>query len=132
MATEVEVVIYDSVITAFSLPGGIVWRYGYQKAQRTERVARGNIKSRSGYLAAHTHARYEGSRRDQAIMVVESEADYAVYVHEGTHGPIMSTNHRFLRLSPGGGYGVVYARQVAGQRANPYLRDALEEVMATV
>lgn len=135
MAADVEVIIYDSAITAMSLPGGQVWRYGFQKARRTERLAKANVRSRSGYLASQIHAFYEGSQRDQATMVVSADTEYAAAVHEGSgdaEGLIHPTHHRFLRIDEGGGFGVSYHRSVRGQRANPFLTDALEAVIGTL
>jgi hypothetical protein len=64
-------------------------------------------------------------------MIVSADAP-ALWVHKGTHGPIRSTSGKFLRLQPGGGYGIVYAKQVRGQRAQPFLTDALETVIRTL
>lgn len=126
--TSAEVVIYDSVITAWSLPGGMVWRWGFQKARRTATLAKANVNSRSGHLAASISAYYEGSDRDSATMGVSADTPYAVYVHEGTQGPIEPTQHKYLKLQPGGNY----ALQVDGQTGNPFLMDALETVIRTL
>lgn len=137
MATStVTVVVYDSVITAMSLPGGMVWRYGFQKARRTATLARAGAPKRTGQMAASIDAEYEGSERDSATMRVSADAP-ALWVHEGTQGSNPDEKNikprgKYLRLSPGGGYGVVYAKAVRGQKAQPFLTDALEAVIRTV
>lgn len=131
MADIVRVIVYDSVITAWSLPGGMTWRYARQKAQRTGTLGRAFAPKRSGQMAAGVESHYEGSTRDSVSMVVSAPAP-ALWVHEGTQGPIRPTAGTYLRLKPGGGYGVVYAKEVRGQRANPFLAEALDVVIASV
>jgi len=56
---------------------------------------------------------------------------YAILVHDGTgiYGPkgarIKPKRAKFLRFTPKGEHGYVYARSVAGMRPNPFLKKAL-------
>ncbi|WP_019549824.1 HK97 gp10 family phage protein [Streptomyces sulphureus] len=72
-------------------------------------------------------------RGSQVVGEVWSSLEYAAYVHEGTgiYGPsgqpIRPRRARVLSWQPRGG-GRVFAREVRGQRGQPFLADALAEV----
>lgn len=63
---------------------------------------------------------------------IAAEKYYAAWVHDGNDpggGWIYPKRAKFLRfVEPGGGF--VFARRVRASKPNPFLRDALEEVMA--
>lgn len=71
------------------------------------------------------------TRDAKPAVRVGSNVFYALYVHEGTgiHGPkhryIRPRTKRFLRFKPRGSADFVFARQVAGMRANKFLLRAL-------
>lgn len=56
-----------------------------------------------------------------AAYNIYADAGHAEYVHQGTRSPITARGGGKMRLSPGGGYGVLYRRSVRGQKANPWL-----------
>ena len=126
---DVDIVIYDSKIIAMSLPGGQTWRWARQRRARVERIAKMNVRSRTGELSRSIYGYYEPGPPNQIIMEVHAETDYALYVHEGTTGPITSDSGERMYLPPWGPYKARRVHAVRGQRANPYLADALEEVM---
>ncbi|MFG2225389.1 HK97 gp10 family phage protein [Streptomyces sp. NPDC048644] len=72
-------------------------------------------------------------RGSEVVGEVWSSLEYAAYVHEGTgiYGPtgrpIRPVRARVLSWQPQGG-GRVFAREVRGQRPQPFLADALAEV----
>lgn len=74
----------------------------------------------------------EGTR---VVGRVGSGVQYARYHHDGTgiYGPegrpIRPRNAHMLAFVPKGQKGVVFAHQVRGSRPNPYLVDALEEIV---
>lgn len=85
---------------------------------------------RSGRLKRSINGTYNPSGGPFSCrMEVQASVRHALFVHEGTTGPIWASNNDFLKLRPGNGWPTVYTRTVAGQSANPFLRHALEEVM---
>lgn len=63
---------------------------------------------------------------------IGSNLPYAIFVHEGTgiYGPsgqpIKPVRGRFLRFTPRGASGPVFARQVSGSPGRPFLLEALD------
>lgn len=70
-------------------------------------------------------------RNGQPAVLIGTNVHYARYIHDGTgiYGPrrrmIRPRTAKFLRFTPKGGRGVVYARAVRGIAPNHFLRDAL-------
>lgn len=70
-------------------------------------------------------------RNGEPVGIVGTNVFYARFVHDGTgiYGPlrrmIRPRSRKFLRFTPKGGRGVVYARAVRGMVPNHFLRDAL-------
>jgi hypothetical protein len=125
----VRIIIYDSVIASWSLPGGMTWRWARQRAVRIERLAKANVRSRTGELMRSISVEAEGARPNQVIMNVYAGAAHGLWVHEGTTGPI-TAGGRWMRLPAWGPHPTTYVKSVRGQRANPFLVDALRVVMA--
>lgn len=103
-------------------------------------LARAKVGVDTGKLRASLTATVE-RRGDQVVGTVGSNLDYAIHHHEG-HGVIYPRNGRFLawpavnnsgignrRFSGGRTSGYVFARKVRAVPGNPFLRDALREVM---
>lgn len=59
---------------------------------------------------------------------VGSDLPYAIFQHEGTRSPIRPRRAKVLRFQPAGGSAYVFAKQVRGVRATPYLTDALRSL----
>lgn len=131
MPSDVTLVIYDSKIIAMSLPGGPVWRWARQRSKRVERLAKLNVGKRSGRTERSIEASYNAgaSRPHDVVMEVSAGTEYALFHHEGTTGPITPVGSRFMVLPAWGPWPTLRATSVRGQRANPFLFDALREVM---
>ncbi|NGO72274.1 HK97 gp10 family phage protein [Streptomyces boncukensis] len=95
-------------------------------ARRRAPVDRGQLRA-----SIRSETRQHGS---QVVGEVWSSLEYAAYVHQGTgiYGPagrpIRPRRARVLSWEPSGGGGRVYAREVRGQRPQPWLLEALREV----
>lgn len=124
----VRVVVYDTRIQGMSAPGGDVNNYVRRKTGLTAAVAQVNAPVRTGTLkrGIRTDVR---TVRQGAVGRVRSTARHSTWVHEGTYGPILP--HGDFLWVPGrkGGTRRVKMPEVAGQRANPFLADALRTVM---
>lgn len=101
-------------------------------AKRKVGVDTGRLRSSIQYTINIQH--------DKVIGTVGAQVQYARYHHDGTgiHGPtgkpITPKNGPFLVFTPkktgrGGKSPVVFATQVSGSRANPFLTDALAEAV---
>jgi hypothetical protein len=130
MATEVRLVVYDTLIARMSLPGGRTYQWVVGKRRRIENAARAFAPVRTGELKASIRGSYVKSRPNHVVMHVTASAEHALYVHEGTGPWIRPTGSKFLRLKPGPNHpNPTYREAVRGQRANPFLANALDTVM---
>lgn len=64
----------------------------------------------------------------QVWWAVGSQLPYALYQHEGTHGPILPRRAKVLRFRPKGSNAYVFARQVRGVTGEPFLTDPLKKL----
>ena len=125
----VYVEVYDSKIEAMSAPGGMVFKWAYQRSRKIERLAKAAAPKRTGRLAASISSSYD-KVPNGVIMRVSAGASYARYVHEGTYGPIVSPRGRKMFLHPAwGGHPTMHKWAVNGQRPQPFLAEALHVVM---
>jgi len=89
-----------------------------------------------GTLRASIRSRVS-RRGGEVIGEVYSDLEYAAYVHQGTgiygpsHRPIRPVRARVLSWQQAGA-GRVFAREVRGSRPQPFLADALAEVVGHV
>ena len=141
MARDIEVVIYDTVVTAMSQPGGMVWKWARQKSTRTGNTARRYCPVRTGALRSTITSFYDGSTRDQVKVGVSAGgpgAPYARFVIKGTGWPpgdrqIHAEPGQYFRIKEFGINGrPLVTRAIRGQDPNDFLSRALEEVMATL
>jgi hypothetical protein len=129
MATEVRLVVYDTLIARMSLPGGRTYQWFTGRRRRIENNARAFAPVRTGELKAGIRGSYEKSRPNHIVMHVTSTAPYSLFVHEGTR-PRITAGGGYMRLKPGPGHPrPVYRKQVRGQPANPFLKAALDVAM---
>lgn len=124
---EVRVVVYDSVITAMSEPGGMVFKWAYQRRQKVERLAKTLAPKRTGHMASKISASYD-KVPNGVVMYVTSPVHYSAWVHEGTR-PFLSENKMFIPPNPPFWPNASYVYFRRGQRAQPFLRQALEVVI---
>lgn len=127
---SVRVVVYDSRIQAMSAPGGDVYRYAQGKARTTAATAKAFAPKRTGRLAASIRTDTRTVRQG-AVGRVRANAPYAIYVHEGTTGPITSPTGRLWVPVARGAWRRRWMDSVSGQAANPFLSRALSVAMHT-
>lgn len=138
MPTNVRVTVYDTQVAGLFLPGGDVW--GWMRSVGFEHMQMAAIEApvRTGQLKGLHNLALTPSGRNHVRYSVGNYADYAVYVHEGTTGPITSVGWddggpAFLAIRPvphswfpNGGF----VRSVSGQEANPWIARAGGFVLA--
>ena len=127
--------IYDSRLNDMSAA------WASKKAREIEVVAKANLIAtgafRSGHLWASVHARRRKQAGGFTTVRVYAGANYAAYVHEGTYGPIHATGiGRSGKFADAmwvpkrrRGSQRVWRYEVAGQDPNPFLSDAMYEVL---
>lgn len=131
---DIFIEVYDSAIHAMSDPGGIVFKWAYQRRSKVERLAKVNAPVRSGHLRNSISASYEHVPGG-VVMDVSAKAPYAVYVHEGTAphviGPSSAPRLVFFWVKKGRTFVGRVGQTVnhPGTKPDPFLELALEEVM---
>lgn len=141
-------------VNEFAISGLVqedVGRYGNDMGRRIMGVARGTAPRRTGQLAAsHRYRGFLYRGRYKVGTRVENTAPHALWVHDGTTGPILPKSGKYLIVPKSRGavpvrgaiamtrnlrgdavrakspYGL--HRSVAGQRSQPWLREAGETV----
>jgi hypothetical protein len=135
VATRIYVRIYDNRIKAWNRPGGPTGRYIHRKGDTIQRYARLQAPKRSGNLARSITLGNQTWRGHRAAIEISAKAPYAKYVHEGTYGPIYPKNGKYLKVPAahsitGTKMKRVNRKFVAGQHAQPFLREATAFVMS--
>ena len=120
--------IYDSRLDHMSA------EWASKKAREIEKVAKANLVAtgaiRTGHLWASVHARRRKQVGGFTTVRVYAGANYAAYVHEGTYSPIVPKNGPFMWVPKRmGGTQRIKRTWVQGQDANPFLSDAMFEVL---
>lgn len=130
MPTKVRVTVYESAIAAEFLPGGQAWNQMTLIGSDVAQVAIRTAPSRTGNLRRQHNVAVTPVGKYQCRFSVGNYADYADYVHGGTTGPIMPHGDKlWIRAAPYSRYPHGAVRfSVAGQKANPWIRDAAEAV----
>lgn len=114
-------------------PRGLVARNMERRGRKVQRHARRNVNSRTGHLAGSIEVSWTSYYGAPGVEV-GTGVFYAIMVHEGTgiYGPtgqpIRARRGGYLKFRGSGG-NTVYAKSVRGQRANPFLRDALRSAL---
>lgn len=148
MVDRVNVEVYTTALDAEFGPGGQVTSENKRMRQLILLRAIKKAPRRSGELkAAHRDggALKEGQLRLRGI--VYNDSDHALYVHDGTRGPITATDHEFMWVPRAKGmlakrHGAppsilfrvgpaFHKKSVRGQTANPWLAEAAEEVLSS-
>lgn len=136
MATrsQVRVFVRDRGLITLNSPGphGDVWKYTNRLANQVEFLASRLAPKRTHRLANTMRVSVTplGTRGVQGN--VRALAPYALYVHEGTTGPIYPRNSRLLTLGPyppKGYFRATAHESVSGQRPQPFLANALRIIM---
>jgi hypothetical protein len=142
---DVEVVIYDHKIEAMTAPGGMVFKWAYQRRKRVERIARQLCPVRSGNLRDSIEGEYTKVpggvvmyvRAGGLSTITQNGRSYAEYVHNGTLDKLIVPHapNPYMILKPGysSKTGISYGRRrrrwVYGQDPQPFLSQALYVVM---
>lgn len=134
----VRVNTYDSRLDGMNFPGGEIWKYARQKTMAVRDEAQFTCpRGDTGELAASIYmsvtpvpdGEHWGCRG-----TVTADAYYGIWVHQGTgiyagRGYIYPTHSKYMRFYWKKLGRRVKTKRVAGQPAQPFLQDALENVM---
>lgn len=131
----VRIVVHDQAITDL-VEFGPVRDFTQEVARkiRDNAIEKAARFSRTGALAASHHYRTRARVRS-VVGTVYNDSDHAIFVHEGTRSPIVP-NPRPTRTGRPPSLRFVsrgelwFKREVSGQRANPWLRRAMVDVLA--
>lgn len=132
-----RITIDDLAVTRLtSVPGGDVWAFMQKFGTQATYTAVLKAPARTGTLKRSHNLALTPRGTDGVRASVGNYADHMRYVHEGTTGPIFANgwddgSPAFLaiRPMPASRFGTTaYRRSVAGQTANPWMREAVEEV----
>lgn len=126
--TTTVVVRYDG-IAKMHARGGDIYRYVSREGRRTAAIAFRLAPKRSGRMASSIRVGDVKSRAASASVNVTVSTRYALYVIDGTRGPIGPHTAKYMRLRPGNGHPRTYAKWVHGQRANNFMDEALNRAM---
>lgn len=136
----VGVDVYESVIDSYWQPGGLAVEYANEQAYDVANEARTLAPQRSGTLRAWIRARPSRSTGKRSVRSsVWSSAPHSLWVHEGTSTQYLSMGPRLIPAGGPQSVGISRSRhpvpshfstrlvkdKIEGQRANPFLRDAL-------
>jgi hypothetical protein len=130
--------VHETAVQSFNLPGqpvyeDVVWK----TAQTTRTLAILYAPKRTGKLAANIRAsRPKPTGIYTLASSVSAAVGYAAFVHDGTTGPIYASGARYLKVpyrngAQSKGKLFFFAESVRGQKANPFLEDALKQAMRT-
>lgn len=130
MVTTTRVTIFPAAIQShFEAPAGAVSRDAESVGRESVSVAKARAPVRTGRLRESISFGRRPGKLSYTINVVAS-APYAPYVLEGTTSPITPWSGRFLSVPAFKGaakrVGLQYVR---GQRANPFLSEAVSAIL---
>jgi hypothetical protein len=107
---------------------GAVWQDTLRRTKRVEAKAKRKVGVDTGRLRSDISS--EMLRRgNDPLGRVGSTVEYALVHHEG-HGEIRPVRAKVLVFTPKGARKPVFTKRVRPVKGNPYLTDALAEVMA--
>lgn len=124
------------VTSLTSAPGGDVWKFMQRFGTQATYAAVVKAPFRTGKLKGSHNLALTPIGSNGVRASVGNYADHTLYVHEGTTGPITASgwddgSPAFLaiRPAPASRFGkTTFLRSVAGQTANPWMREAVEDV----
>lgn len=135
--SRVRVRIHDRMIDEFTLPGGMVYTFMDQATDTVVTLAREYAPRRSGDLAASVYKAVTPLPRRHWQGTIGARAPYALFVHEGTTGPIYARPafgpDGKVRLMPVGktqGVITAFTAPVDGQPSQPFLTRAMNDGLA--
>jgi hypothetical protein len=136
MPVFVRTKVFDSRIASmYRSPTGSIHRWTSGITRQTEAVAIINCPVRTGHMATQ-HFHTVGSNQFGTFGYVGNHARYSKFVHEGTAGEgagliLPRRRYMIVRPSPHSFYSRPTKRtEVRGQRSQPWIREAMESVLA--
>jgi hypothetical protein len=133
-STRVRVSVNSSALDRMFLPGGDVWAWGRRVGLEMMEVAIATAPSRTGYLKTQHGFNQTPVGKQHARVTIYNDSDYARFVHGGTTGPITSNRAGgmlTIRPAPYSWFHrEVPVMSVRGQSANPWLSNAMQDVLA--
>ena len=133
-ANRVRMSVNSAALDRMFLPGGDVWAWSRRVGRENLFTAIAIAPGRTGQLKAMHGLNQTPVGRQHVRYTVFNDAEYARFVHGGTTGPITSTRpggYLVVRPSPHSYFNrEVPLASVAGQRANPWLREAMQTTLA--
>lgn len=124
----VRVVIRDNAIARFHQPGGMVYRFTRKIGRNTSSLARKYVRTRTGELKRGIQDPEMDTGPNHTTATVRSLAPHTLYYHEGTRTPITRPGGGLMPIHNATRTAVIaYATSVRGQRAKPFLADALRD-----
>lgn len=136
-----KVRVNTTAIDSMFLETGQVGRQAKRVGREIKRQAIAEAPKRSGELSGSHDGPWYSKTRLGGHITVGNHAPHALYVHEGTVGPIFPTRGEFLWIRPTPHSWFAYDPQwveyggrtpqprVRGQSANPWLADAMRLIV---
>lgn len=124
----------EPALSSLFSQGGMVWLHVAGLVVRITSLAKLKAPTKTGRLRQSITGIVAKTGPVMTSGAVGSDLDYALWVHEGTKPRTIlpKDGHEFMVFTTAGGR-KVYTNKInyPGSKANPFLRRALEEVMAT-
>ena len=123
--------VHEAAVQSFIEPGGEVHDLIHDVAKDAKAFSVQFAPMRTGKLKRNI---YVGQPKRVAIYglssTVAANVRYALWVHQGTRGPIRSKSGKKLKVVSFPSGGISFHKQVRGQTANPFLARGLRAAMA--
>lgn len=129
---RVNVQVYENAIHRMFTAGGEINSEARQITIETATAAAFLAPWRSGELRAGHRREVIVNKRFGVRASIYNIAEHALWVHDGTDGPIVAKLNLFMVIRPGPGSRYphpIYREHVSGQRANPWMLDAANKVL---
>lgn len=131
MAAPVRYRIIERNVQRLAAPGGPMGDMINDVTRTAMRIAKTSTAPvRSGKLRRGININYakpNGYLQLQGVLY--ANARHALWVHEGTKGPIRSKSGKRMPVPRRGGGGRLFLSKVRGQRANPFLSRAISQAL---
>lgn len=129
---RVKVQVYENAIHRMFTVGGEINSEARQITIETATASAFLAPKRSGELSAGHRREVIVNKRFGVRASIYNIAEHALWVHDGTQGPIVAKLNLFMVIRPGPGSRYphpIYAESVSGQSANPWMREAVNKVL---
>lgn len=132
----VSATIRDTQVTGIFMPGGDAWHFLALVGTEHLNQAIAMTPNRTGTLARSHYpvpimTPYRQGGEQGARYTIRNDADYALYVHDGTTGPIMAHGgYMSVPMVRGSKYPRFQAKFVDGQSAKPWIKWAADVALA--